>query len=198
MFGFDVMRLLLALRSHLLQSTWAIRSTIGNIIVHLEELATSSGPRTQTAGTTECGFLFVCLTHSVYTMHTAFENNRNLPKSTRRERVSERLINIISQHVPLKMMIMTIAIVIIYKIIATCYLHTYLLFVFQWVHCQRWMTEPHYQVQTALTMLMLQIVADRLIRMRLPNFDRSLLVLCELNGVIFFFAFVRRVRVCVW
>lgn len=38
------------------------------------------------------------------------------------------------------------------------------------------MTVPHYQAQTALTMLMLQIVADRLlIRMRLPNLDRSLL-----------------------
>lgn len=40
------------------------------------------------------------------------------------------LINIIPG-VPLKMMIMTIAIVIIYKIIATCYLYTYLLFVCQ-------------------------------------------------------------------
>lgn len=39
------------------------------------------------------------------------------------------------------------------------------------------MTVPYYRAQTALTMLMLQIVADRLlIRMRLPNLDRSLLV----------------------
>lgn len=69
---------------------------------------------------------------------------------------------------------MTIAIVIIYKIIATCYLHTYLLFVCQWMHCQWLMTKSYHRVQTALTMLMLQIVADRLIRMRLPNLDRSL------------------------